>query len=240
MRRFFATRLDGDRVFLSPDDARHIKNVLRLKIGDAIETVLPDKRVAESEIIGIEPDQVTAKVVSIIKTDIDHSPDITLLCGLMKGKKFDSVIRMACELGVVKIVPVVTKFCDVKPGGNTDDKTERWQKIAISAAKQSKANSVTSIEPICDIKSVEQYRTDLNIVCYEEAGSGLKPVLQSVESPRSITVFTGPEGGFATEEIDLLAQQGFKIASLGDKILRAETAPLCAVSSIIYHYSKTA
>ncbi len=99
---------------------------------------------------------------------------------------------------------------------------------------------VTSIEPICNIESVKQYRTDLNIVCYERASAGLRPVLESVESPLSITVFTGPEGGFGDDEIDMLVQQGFKVASLGNKILRAETAPICAVSSIIYHYSKTA
>lgn len=228
--------IEGDRVTITGDDARHIKTVLRLKKGDRITVAAGGSRRFRCRIESVG-EIVEASIVEKLEGAYQQVPPITLYQALSKAKKFDDVVRMTCELGVVKIVPVVTERCDVKlDEDNTTKKLERWRKIAHSAAKQSQAASVTKIDEPITVDQVETV-SGLNLLFWEEETRPLKQVMDDSPLPSSISLLVGPEGGFTPEEINALQDKGFINASLGPKILRTETAPVAAVAAVIYHFS---
>ena len=160
--------------------------------------------------------------------------NITLYQGLPKADKLEFIIEKSTELGACKIVPVEMRFSIAKVK-NEDKKIVRWNKIAESAAKQSKRNVIPLIEQTIKvnemIKELEQY--DLILVAYEnESKQTLKDVLAKVPKDKinNLALIIGPEGGVDSKEIDLLIQSGAKCISLGKRILRTETAPIALLS----------
>ena len=166
--------------------------------------------------------------------------NITLYQGLPKADKLEFIIEKSTELGVSKIVPVEMRFSIAKVK-NEEKKIVRWNKIAESAAKQSKRNVIPLIEQTIKfnemIKELEQY--DLILVAYEnESKQTLKNVLAKVQKDKikNVALIIGPEGGVDSKEIDLLIQSGAECISLGKRILRTETAPLALLSMLVYEF----
>lgn len=239
MRKFFVeeSAIKNNKVFISGEDVNHIKNVLRLKVGDNI--IVSNGKYGEYEvkIIDICRDVIEGQIVQKIENNSEPSVDITLFQGIPKGEKMELIIQKAVEIGVKKIIPVITERVIVKlDKKSAEKKAERWQKISEQAAKQCGRNVIPEVEqPISynqAIKLLESY--DLVLVLYEkEKDKTLKEILSVLSNkPRSIAVLIGPEGGFSEKEVELVSR--FIIISLGPRILRTETAGLVAVSIILY------
>ena len=240
MPKFFVPHeniLDS-RVYIRGEDANHIARVLRARIGEQITVCDGAGNDYTCEICDITTEEVGLSIIE--KTPCNAEPDvkITLFMALPKSDKMEYVIQKAVELGVYQIVPFSSSRCVVRLDGKAGEKkTERWQKIAHSAAKQSGRGIIPRVcTPITFgelTKRAEEF--DLPLFCYEcEEENSLKKVLSGKKSDK-ICVVVGPEGGFDRAEVEQAQKCGFISVSLGKRILRCETAPGCAICAILYH-----
>ncbi|NLW17406.1 MAG: 16S rRNA (uracil(1498)-N(3))-methyltransferase [Firmicutes bacterium] len=221
-------------VTFNEDDAVHIARVLRLKPGEQVEVVLAG-RVYLAQLTTVQPGLVQAEVGEPLDTNSESGLALHLFQGLPKGDKLDLVIQKATELGVTSITPVLTERVVVKLKSNSvAKKVQRWQRIALEAAKLSKRQMVPQVnQPISlqQLPKIPQHQ--LALVAWEEERAGLRPLLQN-SNYQSVSVLVGPEGGLASGEIDFLLSQGWQSVSLGPRILRTETAPLALLAIIQY------
>jgi len=232
--------IDGDTVAIENSDVHHIKNVLRLKSGDEI-FVVDGAAKFRCEIVQMTDESVKALVKEKLALTNRPSVTIKLAQAIPKGRKMDDIVRMACELGAVSVIPAITERCVVKfDGKSIINKTERWREIAKSAAKQSRASFTTEVLDLTALETLAETEKDgLRIVMWEgETRTTLKQVLSGHEKPESILILIGPEGGFTAEEVELLTGQGFIAASFGNSILRTETAGAAVISAVLYHYGE--
>ncbi len=218
---------------ISGNDYNHIINVLRMKTGDSFLVSFSGK----SDLCVIS--EITAcDIICEIKeenyNDTSLPIEIHLFQGLPKAEKMELIIQKCVELGVECIYPTQMEHCVVKLDDKKKaSKTERWQKIAESAAKQCKRSIIPKIyEPVSFKNAVDILsEMDLFIVPYEnELGmEATKNALKEIKNGSKIGILIGPEGGFSQKEIDFCTQNGGKIISLGKRILRTETAAITAV-----------
>ena len=159
---------------------------------------------------------------------------VTLYQSLTKGDKMDMIVQKAVELGVHRIVPVVTSRCVSRPDEKSlRKKTERWQKIATGAAQQSCRGIVPEVSETMSFAQAvqEASENDLSLIFYEGGGESLSALIN--KDIKSVAVFVGCEGGFDISEVELAKEAGVIPATLGKRILRAETAPLAGISAIM-------
>ena len=229
-----------DTVTILGEDVNHIKNVLRMEIGTKIYTTNIETHIKYlTEIKSIENEKVECNILEEVPTT-ELPINITLYQGLPKSDKLEFIIEKATELGVCKIIPVEMRFSIAKIK-NEDKKIVRWNKIAESAAKQSKRNIIPSIEQTIKVNEmINQFKQyDLILIAYEnESKQTLKDVLKNSqkEKIKNVALVIGPEGGVDIKEIELLVQNGAKCVSLGKRILRTETAPLTLLSMLVYEF----
>lgn len=244
MYNFFVeseAKKDG-RYFISGSDFNHIKNVLRMNVGDTL-LVSCDNSSDLCKITDIESNTVIVEIVEKNYKNTNLPIEIHLFQGLPKSDKLELIIQKSVELGVASVTPVSMKRSIVKiDDKKTKTKNQRWQAIAEAAAKQSKRNSVPKV---CDILSYrEMLKTaenlDLLLVPYECADgmNATKQALKEIKSGMSVGIIIGPEGGFDQKEIEAAIQSGGKIISLGSRILRTETAAITSVAMCML-YSET-
>lgn len=237
MRRFFADT-SSDNVIISGTDAHHITDVLRLKEGEKIICCGGDGCDCITLLTSVSNDKVYGDVVERTPSSAEPPVKIRLFQGMPKGDKFEYIIQKTVELGVSEIVPVETKRSIVKiPPAKAKAKTERWNKIAESAAKQSGRGLIPVVTEPMDFKKTAEIFADcdLPIVAYElENKTSLKKVLLKNTFAKTVNIFIGPEGGIDDSEIDALKKSGAISVTLGPRILRTETAPLAVLSNIIY------
>jgi len=244
--RFFVEDISGERAEISGSESHHLKDVLRKKKGDAV--FLFDGKGAEykAEIERFTGDSVVLKVLTKMQKSIEPRIKINLFQSIPKINKFDYIVEKATELGVSKIVPVVSERTQVPLIKETDfanKKLTRWRKIAISAAKQSGRAVIPEITEITDFKDtiksvcVNKISSEsLSLIPWEsEDKITLKEILKTANPQLStVNLFIGPEGGFAAAEIELAKKCGILPVSLGKRILRTETAPIAVISNILY------
>lgn len=240
MYRFFCDT-DGETVTVTGEDAHHISNVLRMEKGENIIACCGDGLDYVSEITDITKDKVIAKVIKTEPSKGESNIKVTLFQGLPKGEKFDTVIQKSIELGVFEIVPLMLSRCVAKVDEKKKEaKTQRWNKIALSAAKQCGRGIVPQVKPPLKLKEATELMKgfDLVIIAYEEEKeTTLKDILSSCGDVSSIAVVIGPEGGIEKEELHYIAENANgKSVTLGERILRTETAPISLISMIIYHF----
>lgn len=236
MRRFFAECLDIDSssVTLTGDEARHIKNVLRMKPGDEVLLINGRGEECLSRIVEFNESGVMLSVVDRKLCSADPAVDVTLFQCLPKQGKMEVIIQKCVELGVSRIVPTVSKRCVVKLDGK-DNKLVRWNKVAVEAAKQCGRARVPEVVSPGALDSVCFDSFDTVLLAYEnEFDVGLKSVLRDGRVHSSIAVIIGPEGGFEPAEAEELVKRGAQTVSLGRRILRTETAGMAAVAQIMY------
>ena len=241
MYNFFIneTQKNADCVVISGADFNHIKNVLRMKVGDEF-LVSCNGKSSLCKIQSFDGDAVTCTVIEENFQDAELPVKIHLYQGLPKSDKLELIIQKAVELGVSEITPVETARSIVKIDKKKESaKTTRWQAIAESAGKQSKRSIIPTVNPpITFSQMLNGIDGDtLFIVPYENAlgMAYTKEVLNSISKDSNICVLIGPEGGFDQKEIDRLAEKGCKIISLGKRILRTETASITALSMLMLH-----
>lgn len=240
MQNFFIEKqnlLDGF-VKISGNDFNHIKNVLRMKIGDKFLVSL-DKKSSLCQIEDFLDNQVVAKVIEYDYQDTSLGIEIYLFQGLPKSDKLELIIQKAVELGVNAIIPVQMERSIAKIEPNkVKAKTERYQSIAKSAAEQSKRTIIPEVTEPTSLKlALEKAKElDLFLIPYENQKGieNTKKALSSIKKGFKVGVLIGPEGGFSDKEIELATAVGTPI-SLGKRILRTETASITALSMLMLH-----
>ncbi|MBR3987756.1 MAG: 16S rRNA (uracil(1498)-N(3))-methyltransferase [Clostridia bacterium] len=216
------------------DDAQHIRKSLRMKEGEELTLVSPDGTEHSCVIEGFS-EGVEVKVVSSKPCQQEPTVKVTLYQGLTKGDKMDFIVQKAVELGVTEIVPTLTDRCISRPDEKSiKKKCERWQKIALGAAQQSRRGKTPEVKSLLTLKEAAEKAKydDVSIVFYEGGGKTIASLLK--DNPKTVSIFIGSEGGFEESEIKYLLSKGVTNATLGKRILRAETAPLAALSAIMF------
>ena len=234
---------NGDRFCITGADCNHIRNVLRMQIGDTfLVSCAGFSHLCRLD--AFEGDAVIAQMIEENYQDTELPVRFVLFQGLPKGDKLEWIIQKTVELGVAEIVPVEMNRCVVK----LDDKKKkakqlRWQAIAESAAKQSKRSVIPAVTKAVSYKNAleQASRLDLLLIPYEnERGmAATREALALIRAGMSVGILIGPEGGFEEAEIEQAKQIGGKIISLGSRILRAETAAVTAVGMGMLHVEMT-
>jgi len=235
--RFFLAGQIGEsvEVEITGPDARHIKDVLRLSKGDMIEVVDSEGIIAEVRIEGFARGGVLGRIVGSYKA-AESLPQVYLFQGLPKAGKLDTIVRQATEIGVSGISPILTERVVVKlEAQKAAKKSDRWQKIATEAAKQSHRISIPKVTGVLSWQEAleELKKFDHTVVFWEEEHEkllfeALKPEVHS------IALVIGPEGGLAEKEVADLKDIGAEVVTLGESILRTETAGPVAVALTLY------
>ena len=233
MAWFFADSVNAPLHTITGEDAAHIIKSLRMKQGETL-TICDSKEVRHDCIIeSITGGEVEARVTDSYPCDNEPGTFVTLYQALAKGDKMDFIIQKAVELGVKEIVPVLTDRCVSRPDEKSmKKKIERWNKIALQAAQQSRRGAVPKVQPLMKLEQAAKAAGDTAVVCYELGGSPLGDLTEKRQE--KLSLFIGSEGGFESSEIAIILSHGGECATLGSRILRAETAPIAALSVIMY------
>jgi 16S rRNA (uracil1498-N3)-methyltransferase len=241
--KFFVNinQINGDFIKIVNDDVNHIKNVLRLPVGEKILIgVKNEEKNYICEIFEILKKDIVCKILEEVDASSESNVKIDIFQGLPKADKMELIIQKGTELGVNSFIPVNFKRTVVKfDEKDKVKKIDRWQKIAEVAAKQSLRDNIPQIKNIENVKNVcnliPEY--DIVLVAYEnENKNSLKNELKKIGTKKNlkIAVVIGPEGGIEEQEVEVLKEAGAKIVSLGKRILRTETVALAMVAIINY------
>ena len=208
---------------------------MRLKLGNEITVCDAHGYDFKCKITQIISDEVVAQIIEGCPTASEPHTKIKLFQALPKGDKLDFIIQKAVELGIDEIIPVITNRCVSRPDEKSmEKKLARLQRISYEAAKQCGRGKIPCVSPLANFEqAVEMMKTGgTAILFYENASEPLKSILRT--RPVNVSIMIGPEGGFEDYEVDYAYKRGVYIASLGSRILRCETAPICAMSNILY------
>lgn len=232
---FVDENISCDSYVIYGENARHISKSLRMKKGEELTLVTPDNTQCECVIDEITADFAAVKITE--KKPCTNEPDVfvTLYQALPKGDKMDYIVQKCVELGISRIVPMISARCVSRPDEKSlKKKRERWQKIALQAAMQSRRGIIPQVCECVSFQKAAQLADDAEkkIIFYELGGESVKKIIEG--KPKSISMFIGSEGGFEPGEVDMITSDGGRAATLGKRILRAETAPLAALSIIMY------
>jgi len=242
MQHFFVTpdQVKGDLIFVEGSDVNHMKNVLRMRLGE--EVAISDGNNCQylCKIKEYESEEAILQIVEEMNTNTELPSKIYLFQGLPKQDKMELIVQKCVELGVYRIVPVATKRCVVKlDDKKAKKKTERWQQIAESAAKQAGRGCIPQVCDVMSFKEALKFTKELDVVLipYElaEGMEQTKQIISSIMPGQSVGIFIGPEGGFEREEVEAAIEAGAKSITLGKRILRTETAGLTTLSVLMFH-----
>lgn len=226
MRRFFIEKDDIERstVILPEDEAHHLKNVLRMETGTLVE-LFDGQGSIYTAVIETTTPHVSLKIRSH-ETAPETKPIVDVAQGILQGKKMDFLVQKATELGVGSILPFQSQHSTLR--NPSQNKTNRWQKIAFEASKQCRRPYPMEIRPYVNLVDILASSSDysLKIVLWEQEKNNSLADLPDLRNIDSLLVVIGPEGGFATKEIDNCLDASFLPVSMGSRILRAETAAL--------------
>ena len=247
MYHFFVTpeQVQGETIRIEGMDVNHIKNVLRIKIGEELQISDGNNKKYLCEIASMTSDEACVRIKQELTVDTELPSKIYLFQGLPKSDKMELIVQKAVELGAYEIIPVATKRAVVKlDDKKASKKVERWKVISEGGAKQSGRNVVPEVKSVMSFKEAIQYAKTLDVVLIPyELAEGMEETRQIIESilpGQSIAIFIGPEGGFETQEVEYAMEHGAKAITLGKRILRTETAGLTTLSILMYHLeSKT-
>jgi 16S rRNA (uracil1498-N3)-methyltransferase len=246
-RRFFAPpeafSVDGSVVTLAPEEARHLRDVLRLERGSEVFIFDGEGREFRCVIEESLGRGVTLRVSDEVEAARPESSlHLRLAVALLKGEKFDLVVQKATELGARRITPLLTKLADMRVRDKADAarRVARWQRIALEACKQSGRARVPQIDAPVPCQALIEGVTAVDacvwrVMFSERGGRGLIETVKSLEArPAEVTALVGSEGGWTDEEISLARSAGWSVVTLGGRTLRAETAAI-AVAVLLQH-----
>ena len=244
MYQFFVNpeqiNINDKTVTITGGDVNHIKNVLRMKVGEEIAVSNgQDGKEYRCGIAEFAEDSVRCELRFVKEDGVELPVQVVLFQGLPKGDKMELIIQKAVELGVWEIVPMAAKRCVVKlDDRKAASKVSRWQSIAEAAAKQSKRGIIPKVSSVVDFaRAVEMAREmDVRLIPYELAeGMGhTREMLDRIQPGQRVAIFIGPEGGFEESEIDRAAREGVEPITLGRRILRTETAGMTVLAWLGY------
>lgn len=239
MTRFFVTpaELQPGFIVLSGDNAAHAK-VLRLRTGEQVLVCDGQGKECLCTVSDIEPEQVCLVVNDTLESTSEARVKVSVYVAFPKGDKLELIIQKATELGAFEIVAFPSARCVSKPDEKSlRKKQERWQKIAASAAEQSGRGLIPEIVILGSYKQAVERAvlSDKSILFYENERATTLSMALNCGVYSTLSLLTGPEGGLESREVDMAKECGMEICTLGKRILRCETAPLCALSAVMYH-----
>ena len=238
MPKFFiaGTNIKGGMAIMKGRDAEHA-HVLRLRPGDDVILCDGEGTDYKCHIVLADKEEVQAEVIEVKPCTAEPTVKVALLCGLPKGsERTEYIIQKGVEAGASEIRFFQSRYCVSKPE-SPEKKLERWQRIAEEAAKQSGRGIIPEVgwdAELADAFNIALSK-DLGLFMYETGNrESLSSVLDSNKEIKSAAIITGPEGGFAEFEADLAKIVGLHVCSMGERILRCETAPIVALSALMY------
>lgn len=238
MPRFFITEenFENGKIVVRGEDANHISHSLRMKISEKLTLCDLHNLEYECEIEAIDSQKVTLKVLSEKMSEAEPTVDVHLFQALPKGDKAELIIQKCVELGVKKITFFLSSRCISRPDMKSfEKKLERYNKISQSAAKQCSRAYVPEIAGLISFEQAAEKALEYenSFLCYEcEPHLPLGDIIKS--ESKSFAVIIGSEGGFERAEAEYAFEKGIALASLGKRILRTETAPICVLSAIMF------
>lgn len=243
MYQFFVKpeQISDRDITITGSDVNHIKNVLRMKVGEELAVKSgEDDREYRCEIVEIGEEEVHCHLRFIKEDGVELPSKVYLFQGLPKADKMEMIIQKAVELGAFEIIPVATKRAVVKlDEKKAKAKVTRWQGISEAAAKQSKRGVIPEIKNVMTFKEAVAYAKEMEVklIPYElaEGMQSTKEIIAGLVPGQRVAVFIGPEGGFEESEIEEAKAAGIQPITLGKRILRTETAGLTVLSWIMYH-----
>ena len=244
MYRFFVSenQIDNDHITITGSDVNHIKNVLRMKVGETVLVSDGNDNEYICEITSLDED-VTAKIVDMNKESRELPIKVTLFQALPKSDKMETVIQKMIELGANEIVPVKTSRCIVKlDDKKAAKKVSRWNEIAKSAAKQSKRGIIPEVSDVVTYEEALNKAKDFDVVLFPYEGAEdidhTRKIFGKIDKESQVAIFIGPEGGFSIEEVAKAKEAGAKEITLGNRILRTETAGMMIMSVLMYLFEE--
>ena len=231
MQRYFALGKNLNKFILSDGDLHHISNVMRMKSGDFIEVVF-DRVLYKCK---VNFDKSIDIVFDSVISDKDNEfIEIILVVPVLKEQKMDLILQKSTELGVSRIIPIVTERCVVKVDNKEFKKLDRWNRIVKEASEQCKRVTVPIIDNICKIRDLD-FSDGVKIVCStRENEKNIKNVMHNVGKCARMYIVVGPEGGLSIAEENDLNDLGYVSVSLGNRIMRVETVPIYILSVLNY------
>ena len=237
MPRFFmaGTNILGGMAIMKGRDAEHV-HVLRMRPGE--DMIICDGQGTDYKcrLVKADKEQVEAEVIEVVRCPAEPSVKITVLCGLPKGDKTDYIIQKCVEAGAYEILFFSSSRCIAKLG-TEEKKLERWQRIAEEAAKQSGRGIIPQVGWAGELADAFDLavKKDVGLFMYETGErEAMGDVLEANKSVSTAAIVTGPEGGFAPFEAELAKIVGLHLCSMGERILRCETAPVVALTAAMY------
>lgn len=242
MYQFFVEphQISDKTVRIEGQDVNHIKNVLRMKIGEELSVSNGvDGKEYRCGIVAMDEECITCELRFVKEDGVELPSEVYLFQGLPKADKMELIIQKAVELGVHAVVPVATKRCVVKlDDKKAKQKIARWQGIAEAAAKQSKRRIVPEVKDVMNFKEALNFvkEFEVKLIPYElaEDMSKTKEIIGNLQPGQKIAIFIGPEGGFEEAEVEAAIHTGVEPITLGKRILRTETAGFTVLSWIMY------
>jgi 16S rRNA (uracil1498-N3)-methyltransferase len=235
MRRFFFDPLSrkGDTLFLPEEESRHVAKVLRLSVGSEVELLDGQGTIYRATIVAVGR-QVQARIVGVVATGDGAGKTLWVGQGILKGEKMDTVVQKCTELGVSRFSPFQSSRCQGKADPAQNRKRhERWQRIGLAACKQCLRPQLMQLDAPVDLADLlRDTQAPLRLLFWEEEAVLHLQDIPALPAAQSVALLLGPEGGFSREEVDLARQFGWLTVSLGERILRAETATLTAVAIV--------
>lgn len=238
MARFFITcdEMAGDSIVLTGENAQHAK-VLRLKTGEEVLVCDGEGMECRCTVESVSSEEIALRVLERRRSGAEAAVRVSIYMAFPKADKLEHVIQKATELGAYEIVAFPSSRCISKPDDKSlKKKLERWQKIAASAAEQSGRGAIPQVLVLSSYGAALERaaKADKALMFYEnEHATTLRMALESGPF-ETVSLLTGPEGGLEEKEVEQARKAGMQVCTLGSRILRCETAPLCALSAVMY------
>lgn len=238
MQRYFGNEKEDNRFKLSMDDTYHITKVMRMNVGDLVEVVF-EKLVYITKIVVLKPNVIT-EIIKVLDAYNELEVKVTICQSLVKENKMDLILQKGVELGAYSFIPLKVKNSIIKGTEKEfQKKGERWQRIVKEASEQSKRNIIPEVKKVFSIEEVVKLDYDVKILCtVNELTRSFKNILQNNKNCDTMIIVVGPEGGFSQSEEKYFLEHGFLSVSLGNLVLRTETAAIVALSMINYEYER--
>lgn len=232
--------VDDKSVIILGGDVNHIKNVLRMRVGEEISVSNGlDGREYRCGIAALEEERIVCELRFVKEDQVELPAEVYLFQGLPKGDKMELIVQKTVELGVCKIIPVAMKRCVTKlEDKKALSRVARWQGIAEAAAKQSRRGIIPEVLGVMSFPDAVKLASEMEVklIPYEMAQDmgRTREIIGSLKPGQRIAVFIGPEGGFEEAEIELAKSSGMEPVTLGRRILRTETAGFTVLAWIGY------
>lgn len=231
--------ITGATIQLSAEESHHLSRVLRLREGTTVYAFDGEGREWECEVSASHKTASTLTIRHEVTTPVESPLQLTLAQALVKGDKFDLVVQKATELGVSRIIPLITEQSDIRRAEErSEQRLQRWQRISLEALKQCRRRRLVTISNPLPFPALCREVADQTTLLFAERGGGSLPVI-AAPSP-GLTLCIGPEGGWSDRELELATSAGLTLVNLGPRILRTETAAIAAISVAQFLYGDLA